>query len=130
MPASAAAAEEEPSAAPAATDAELVALDRAKERWRRQRARDYTVRIEVVNRKPRGTPQFFRQADTAKELFEIARRALDSQGEHSIRYLPRGLPRLIASDPIVNAVDDEHSYRVSDLRITRPYPAQRRASPS
>ena len=34
----------------------------------------------------------------------------------------RGLPSLITADPIVNAVDDEFSYRITDLRITRRYP--------
>jgi hypothetical protein len=59
-----------------------------------------------VDRRPRHIPEEFRYMDTAKEVFAEARR----------------LPALIAADPIVNAVDDEISYRITKLRITRRYP--------
>jgi hypothetical protein len=77
----------------------------------------------VVNRRPRQTPAGYRELDSAKELFAAARRAIYGGGEHTVRYLPRrGLPRSISNDPIIQAVDDEYSYTVSELRITRRYP--------
>jgi hypothetical protein len=121
-------------------DSEQVALRTARRHWREQRARDYSyvvhrscfclgggpVRIRVVNRRPRNTPETYENVDTARELFGWARRALRSEGTHTVRYRPRrGLPKLIAADPIVNAADDEFSYRITDLRITRRYPPAR-----
>ncbi|MBN1529795.1 MAG: hypothetical protein JW895_12085 [Thermoleophilaceae bacterium] len=109
----------------------------ARRHWREQRARDYSyvvhrscfclgagpARIRVVNRRPRDTPATFENVDTARELFAWARRALRSEGEHRVVYRPRlGLPKLIDADPIAGAVDDEYSYRVTGLRITRRYP--------
>jgi hypothetical protein len=120
-----------------AGDSEQVTLRTARQHWRDQRARDYSyvvrrscfcpavgpVRITVVNRRPRNTPKSFDNVDTAKELFRGAAEALSGEGEHTVRYRPRrGLPTLIASDPIVNAVDDEFAYRITKLRVTRRYP--------
>jgi hypothetical protein len=116
--------------------AETGELHAAKQRWRDQRARDYNyviavncfcfvtgpVKIRVVNRRARGTPEGFRNVDTGKELFQLARRAIDGAGQHSVRYRPRlGLPRSISDDPIPHAVDDEYSYQITKLRITRRY---------
>jgi uncharacterized protein DUF6174 len=120
-----------------AGDSEHAALREARQHWRAQRARDYSyvlrrscfcvpsdpVRIRVVNRRPRDTPEEFKHVDTAKELFAEAARALRSEGEHTVRYRPRrGLPILITADPIVNAADEEFSYRITKLRITRRHP--------
>jgi hypothetical protein len=114
------------------------ALREARQHWREQRARDYTyvvvrtcfcpsgepIRIRVVDRRPRDTPATYDGVDTAKELFQVAGRAIRSEGSHTVRYRPRlGLPRLISADPIVNAVDDEFSHRITKLRITRRYPS-------
>jgi hypothetical protein len=124
-------------AAAVPTPAERDAFHDAKRHWREQRARDYTyliertcfclpegpVRVRVVNRRPRKTPDGYESVDTARELFALAARALRSEGEHTVRYRPRlGLPKLIAADPILNAADEEYSYRITGLRITRRYP--------
>ncbi len=128
---------ETPPPSAAASASERAALRAAKRRWRAQRARDYSyvfqrncfcvdtgpVTIKVVDRRPRGTPGDYEHVDTAGELFKEAGEVLDSDGHHQVRYRVRaGLPSLIADDPIPNAVDDEYSYRITDLHITRRYP--------
>jgi hypothetical protein len=123
--------------------AALRTLDEAEARWRATGIVDYTydlarscfcpelaVTISVVAGETRAVTKDGRPARaeelvsvpvTIPELFAVIRRELGrgaDAGPATIRYdAARGFPMSASFDPIVNAIDDEYSFTVSNLRL-------------
>ena len=123
-------------AAPAAASParEAAKLADARDRWRAQRALDYTfrlrlscfclvrdpVKIRVRDGRPRGTPPSLRRFDTVAELFARIEEEIDRGGKQlDVVYGRTGIPRDFSADPLPRAIDDEYSVTVRRLRITR-----------
>jgi hypothetical protein len=119
------------------------ALDAAEARWRASGIADYTydlarscfcpelaVTISVADGRTLAVTKDGRPARpdelvsvplTIPDLFALIRRELARGGDAgpaTIAYEPtRGFPTSASFDPIVNAVDDEYAYTVSNLHL-------------
>ncbi|MFM7321960.1 MAG: DUF6174 domain-containing protein [Armatimonadota bacterium] len=112
------------------------ALEEGLERWSRNRPRAYRYeisllgflpanryRVEVKAGATRGTvtviegPDIFLDTsawDSIDGLFATALRVVSSGGKASIEFAPDGfVPKLVRTDPLPGAIDDEVDYKVS-----------------
>jgi hypothetical protein len=109
-------------------------LAAARAKWKNRGATSYSYRVEyrafiplepptlvrVVNGKPRGTPRALRRFDTVEKLFTLAETTIANGGSVSIVYaVNTGIPKFFGVDPIPNAVDDEWTLRITQIRAPR-----------
>jgi hypothetical protein len=123
---------------PGITDGSLQReLNKARERWRAGGLRSYSYRLQlscfcstdatrprnfVVRRgRPQSPPKGFRDVATVPRLFKLIQREIDRKADGlDVEYRANGSPKVIAVDPISNAIDDEYTYYI---RRFRPPPA-------